>query len=165
MMSMSWSPSMTQLPGEHLQTYAWRVWTALEIDNGGISLSPHEVLPKVMLGLHQSVVKHLPFPPPATFDDFLVFGDVVFSKIPPEDSFWVTAEPQEETAPDMAITIENDYFIPTTDKSCHKCGVQGHFAFQCLNERVKSLRPNRKKNKKCKSVKRLSNSNCKSKIN
>jgi len=139
-----------QLAGEPLQAFAWRVHSAM-IETTGRQDIPDQVLfNRVLLGLHPRVSKYLPDPKPTTLHQFFCFGEVMEEFIPKDDSFWTLAGAQQFKSPTLVISIENEYsgFLPNNTKECFKCGITGHFAFQCDNQRNPKLRVKRRNRRK-----------------
>jgi hypothetical protein len=101
----------------------------------------------VVLGLHPRISKYLSSPPPTSLEELLTFGDRISELMPTDDEFWTAAESTQYRSPEVTITLENEYavYVPANPNKCNKCDIQGHFAFQCPNPRVKGLRPPRKR--------------------
>ncbi len=139
-------PIYKQLPGEHVQAFAWRIHSAMIENTGNQDIPEKRLFRRVLLGLHPRVAKYLPVPPPTTFEELLCFGEKVGYLLPPDDQFWTDAESTRYRSPTLAISCDNEYatFIPANPNSCHKCGLVGHFAFPCPNPRNKSIKPKRK---------------------
>jgi hypothetical protein len=77
--------------------------------------------------------------------------------IPKEDPFWTFAESTQYKSPKVEISVENEYagFLPSNPESCYKCGVIGHFTFQCDSRQNSSIKPKRKNRRPKKKISKL----------
>jgi len=132
-----------QLPGEHIQAFAWRVDQKLRETTGEQEVPESKILHRVLIGLHPSVQTVLPNPPPTNLSELFCFADVLHDFLPLEDVFWVPTECTLEETQRITKTVHNEYASKanTNNVRCYKCGRNLHYAWQCPNPRLKGLRP------------------------
>lgn len=107
---------------------------------------------RVLPGLHPTVAK-LMVPPPTDLDDLFAKFEKLLPLIPADDDFW-NSKADEHQPPEVTISPKPDEpTIKFNPGICYKCGICGHFSWQCEFKRNKAIQPKRtrrgkKKNKK-----------------
>ena len=131
-----------QKPGEHVQLYALRVEKILLQAHDASTISDTLLLQKIMEGLWPSIRNQLPNPLPTTLDEFFCFSERIPELLSPDDAYWRLAVRPQSEPPNIAVRVVNEYasFEPKNPKSCYKCGIDGHFAWQCANARDRNLK-------------------------
>jgi len=149
-----------QRRGEHIQVFALRVDKILRATHSMDHIDDSILLQKTLEGLWPSIRQQLPIPKPSTLDELFVFAETIPRILSPDDSYWLSTVRSQFDGPSIEITLENEYatFIPRNSESCYKCGIDGHFGWQCPNPRDRSLKRKAhrsNKNKKLRKHKRL----------
>lgn len=146
-----------QLPGEHIQSFAWRIENALMENYGLTEVEEPVLVTRVLSGLYPSIKSLLPDPIPTTLHKLFCFAEIIDELLPPEDSFWRSAESTRFDPPECKIQIDNDLYIAPASVECYKCGLFGHMAKFCKNPRNNKLKPKCKKRqkKRCKRLTKL----------
>jgi hypothetical protein len=134
-----------QSPGEHIQSFAWRIHSYFCKVTGKNDIPDSSIFPKVLLGLHSSVVRVLPFPPPSNLEELFVFAETIQDIIPKEDPFWGKVESRRLLTPERPSVKDAQ---PSRPRTCYKCNMLGHFAWQCQEKRVMSKDRKRKRRQK-----------------
>jgi hypothetical protein len=136
-----------QALGEHIQSFLWRVEMDLESKlANGKELEDATVVKIAIRGLLPQVVAAMPKQKtPWTKDQLLWYGDNLRDYLQSSDPFWQGSLRPELTLPDISVSVVNEYagYFPPNNDKCFKCGINGHFAFQCNRKRDNKLRKNR----------------------
>jgi hypothetical protein len=140
----SYKGVLFQKPEEHIQPFAYRIHQYFALLTGKKDIPDSAIFPKVLLGLHPSVVRLLPFPTPATLADLFKFGESLSAIIPPDDPFW----PKDESTRPLVSEKVSETELAPNRIVCYRCNAPGHVAFHCKNQRRKGLRRKTKKNKR-----------------
>jgi hypothetical protein len=131
-----------QSPGEHVQAFAWRLHQYTCKITGKSDIPDSMVFPKVLLGLHPSVGRLLPFPIPSNLEELFVFAETIPDIIPKDDPFWAEVESRRLPTPEQPSVKDAQ---PSLTRTCYKCSTLGHFAWQCKEKRVMPKDKKRKK--------------------
>jgi len=130
-----------QRVGQHIQAFMWEILQELSgLVEGEI---PDRLLVyAVMKGLTSNIFRVVPLPAqiggPWTQKKLLWFADHLDEYLPASDPHWGTRTVTDHHGPDFQIRIQNDDYVPI---HCYKCGVEGHQAAGCANQRLNYLRP------------------------
>ncbi|CAL8108875.1 unnamed protein product [Orchesella dallaii] len=134
-----------QLPGEHIQVFAFRVETAMS-ENRGVKIGEEILFPKVYEGLHPTIARLIKNPEITNIHQLFAVYDLLINRVPVDDPFWKEAAEQRFTPPTLHIALNTpELKIQENQGECYKCGQQGHFAKECLNARNRAVQPKKKR--------------------
>ena len=135
-----------QRKDEHAQIFALRVETTLR-DALDLQVVPDSLLLKHVWGGLISLAKELFIRAPKTLDELFCMWDYFESNSRMLGSSKVQS-PDELTNLRVEFDERNAELDPKKIKDCFKCGIVGHWAWQCQNKRNRGLkRLNKRKNK------------------
>lgn len=127
-----------QLQGEHVQLFALRVDKLLQEATNNTAVDDCLLLQILLDGLWPSCKIHL-IHEPTSLDALFQFWETIPFLLPATDSFW--RRHVNYSSNTLMISIRNEYALyePQNPKDCYRCGILGHFAWQCTNARTKKL--------------------------
>jgi len=121
-----------QLPGEHVQSFAWRIQQSICENYGEEEVPEERLYHHVFNGLHPSIKKRLPLPHPETLAQVFYVFDVIAPLLPQDDDFRKDARAQRYCPPVVTISPKrDDPAIRVCEGICYRCGKPKHFAWQC----------------------------------
>ena len=134
-----------------MQSFAWRVQSAMIEFSGQQDISAPRLFRRVLFGLHPSVLK-LMNPLPTSLSQIFCKFEGIVPRLPSDDDFWRNNEETSSHSPEATIAEASATRAHYNPNPCYKCGVVGHYASKaCLRNRAiqpKRKRRSRKKNKR-----------------